>query len=570
MSTIKRCSYSPDRSPLADLDRAQIGQLNHGGDHDISARVKTIVQKHLGYKGTKKFKAEFTRQKITFTLKTDRRENRTLTKDSGAWMLSKNDAPAEQLDPALQKEVDSLIKEVLNRIRRTHHTRTHFSPSLAPSRSVQEFPRLSASEASFRDPCFDDEEYQTLQRSVTQLEEQVDQTQAALETQRETYENTFSQQESKLADAECELQELQHELEELRSMNVDQEKQARSLEEQMAALQSSIEEKEDLFRRAQADLASSKREAAATLQQTQDQLRALKEKTDQERAQLQQQLRALQEELTPTRQALDQARLELAALRERQGQDQAALQATIDEKAAALEAATQAAQTTQKQVAALEASITELRRNQETLNRQADAQQKSFKLQLQKAAQLQEITGQEKAQAERQLAEARALHQSQLENAQRQMRTLEAQIQDLQGSLASKDTSYRSMQSKKEQLESQLYQMSQHLGALQLRLSRAQIQEVGAINQGVQAFLLKILQLTEEVKELKKLHEEQLQIAAQEHKKVMETLIEARKEAQQDLALIRHQESTIQSLEKQLKESEGISKMAVGHLWTKQ
>ena len=119
MTTITASSYSPNSpaQPLNPLRPGQVALLNRGAANDVSQRVRTVVQRHLGYQGTEEYRAHFTKQQITFTLRNgNAAENRTLVLQNSHWMLSQNNAPATPLDEALENEVNTLVTEILTRI----------------------------------------------------------------------------------------------------------------------------------------------------------------------------------------------------------------------------------------------------------------------------------------------------------------------------------------------------------------------------------------------------------------------------------------------------------------------
>jgi len=119
MTTITASSYSPNcpAQPLNPLTGAQVGLLCQGKTYDISQKVKTIVQRHFGYQGTEEFRVHFTKQEMTFTLKNgDAAENRTLAFQNDHWMLSKNSAQAAAIDPNLDNEVTTLVRDILDNI----------------------------------------------------------------------------------------------------------------------------------------------------------------------------------------------------------------------------------------------------------------------------------------------------------------------------------------------------------------------------------------------------------------------------------------------------------------------
>ncbi len=119
MTTIKAAEYSPNSpaQPLTSLKEGQVALLNRGAANDISQRVKTVVQRHLGYQGTEVFRTTFTKKEITFALKNGSvDENRTLKIENGHWMLSQNSTPTAPLDPALEGEVNALVTEILANI----------------------------------------------------------------------------------------------------------------------------------------------------------------------------------------------------------------------------------------------------------------------------------------------------------------------------------------------------------------------------------------------------------------------------------------------------------------------
>jgi chromosome segregation ATPase len=134
MTTITACEYSPiSGQPLTRLDPSKIELLNKKAQHDITDRIRTVVQRHLDYQGTETFRATFTKQQILFTLTTGTAvENRTLKYENNRWMLSKDNAAAIPLNPALQNEVNSLINEILYRIGQAHNTGSSPVPALAP------------------------------------------------------------------------------------------------------------------------------------------------------------------------------------------------------------------------------------------------------------------------------------------------------------------------------------------------------------------------------------------------------------------------------------------------------
>jgi chromosome segregation ATPase len=116
MTTIKASEYSPTAA-LNPLTPGQVTLLNKGAANDISQRVKTIVQTHLGYQGNEEFRTTFTKKEVTFTLKTGpATENRTLKLVNGHWMLSQNSTAPAALDPTVEAEVNTLITEILANI----------------------------------------------------------------------------------------------------------------------------------------------------------------------------------------------------------------------------------------------------------------------------------------------------------------------------------------------------------------------------------------------------------------------------------------------------------------------
>ena len=118
MTTITTSSYSPNSlQPLAALSSGQVTLLNKGKVHDISQRVKTVVQSHLGYLGREVFKTTFTKQEITFTLRNgDAAEDRTLKLENGQWKLSKNNVHVKNLDQSVKDDVNTLVTEILANI----------------------------------------------------------------------------------------------------------------------------------------------------------------------------------------------------------------------------------------------------------------------------------------------------------------------------------------------------------------------------------------------------------------------------------------------------------------------
>src|SRR5579864_9367443 len=117
MTTIRISDYSPDSpaQPLNRLSPGQVALLNRGAANDISQRVRTVVQNHLGYQGTETFTTTFTKEEIIFALK-DGSDNRTLTLVNGHWMLSQNNAQATRLNPKVEAEVNALVTEILDKI----------------------------------------------------------------------------------------------------------------------------------------------------------------------------------------------------------------------------------------------------------------------------------------------------------------------------------------------------------------------------------------------------------------------------------------------------------------------
>jgi chromosome segregation ATPase len=117
MTTIRASEYSPNSpaTPLTPLKPGQVTLLNKGAANDISQRVRTIVQTHLGYQGTETFRTTFTKKEVTFTLRDGpATEKRTLKLVNGHWMLSQNSTtPAAPLDPTVEAEVNTLINEIL-------------------------------------------------------------------------------------------------------------------------------------------------------------------------------------------------------------------------------------------------------------------------------------------------------------------------------------------------------------------------------------------------------------------------------------------------------------------------
>ncbi len=119
MTTITASEYSPNHPalPLTALNPGKVALLNQGKTYDISQKVKTVVQNHLGYKGTEVFRTTFTKQEITFTLTNAiAAETRTLKLVNGHWELTQNTAPAALLNPDVEGEVNSLVTEILANI----------------------------------------------------------------------------------------------------------------------------------------------------------------------------------------------------------------------------------------------------------------------------------------------------------------------------------------------------------------------------------------------------------------------------------------------------------------------
>ncbi len=119
MTRIKASEYSPNSHAVAlnPLTKGQVTLLNKGATNDISERVKTLVQTHLGYRGDENFKTTFTKKEVTFSLKNGpATENRTLKLVNGHWMLSQNSTDPAALDPNVEAEVNTLITEILANI----------------------------------------------------------------------------------------------------------------------------------------------------------------------------------------------------------------------------------------------------------------------------------------------------------------------------------------------------------------------------------------------------------------------------------------------------------------------
>src|SRR5579863_4064928 len=125
MTRINASEYSPNNTkPLTALTPGQVTLLNKGAANDISQRVKTIVQNHLGYQGDEEFRTTFTKKEVTFTLKNGVvDENRTLKLVNGHWMLSQNSTTPAALNPDVEAEVNTLITEILANIGNASHAK---------------------------------------------------------------------------------------------------------------------------------------------------------------------------------------------------------------------------------------------------------------------------------------------------------------------------------------------------------------------------------------------------------------------------------------------------------------
>ncbi len=119
MTTIKESRYSSNitTAPLADLTAGQVALLNKGKTHDISDKVRRVVQGPLGYMGSEEFRVKFTKQKIIFSLTSgSETENRTLICQNGLWMLSQESTTATTLPSTVADEVNHLITDILSKI----------------------------------------------------------------------------------------------------------------------------------------------------------------------------------------------------------------------------------------------------------------------------------------------------------------------------------------------------------------------------------------------------------------------------------------------------------------------
>ncbi|HEX4838942.1 MAG TPA: hypothetical protein VFU89_00690, partial [Rhabdochlamydiaceae bacterium] len=140
MTSITTSSYSPNPSTQpTPLTPGQVGLLKRGGQFDISQKVKTVVQRHLGYQGTEEFCTQFTKDQITFTLKNgSATESRTLVLQNSHWMLSQNGATPTALDSKLESEVNTLVTEILSKIGQASQTNVPDpAPETNPTVSIE-------------------------------------------------------------------------------------------------------------------------------------------------------------------------------------------------------------------------------------------------------------------------------------------------------------------------------------------------------------------------------------------------------------------------------------------------
>ncbi len=152
MTTITDCTYSAvsgqPQTPLRD----KVSLLNKDGSHDISQRVRNVVQQHLSYKGTDVFQATITKTQITFTLQNGpATETRTLKYEGNKWMLQKGtDARTEFEDPTNQIGQD--IENILANIRGVFNSRindTNPAATPPPTGRLSEDPSTPRSDPDF-------------------------------------------------------------------------------------------------------------------------------------------------------------------------------------------------------------------------------------------------------------------------------------------------------------------------------------------------------------------------------------------------------------------------------------
>lgn len=149
MTSITASSYSPNSPTQAThLTPGQVELLKRGGQFDISQKVMTVVQRHLGYRGTEEFRTRFTKDQITFTLKNGPvTESRTLVLQNSHWMLSQNGATPRALDSRLENEVNTLVTDILSKIGQASNTVVPDpAPETNPTVSVEGEERTNDSE----------------------------------------------------------------------------------------------------------------------------------------------------------------------------------------------------------------------------------------------------------------------------------------------------------------------------------------------------------------------------------------------------------------------------------------
>ncbi|HEX2578954.1 MAG TPA: hypothetical protein VHK67_00935 [Rhabdochlamydiaceae bacterium] len=372
MTTITASSYSSNATsqPLAPLKPGQVQLLKQGGQFDISKKVKTIVQSHLGYLGTDDFSARFTKQQITFTLKNGlAAESRTLTLQNGHWMLSQNDAPASAINPALENEVNTLVTEILSIIEQA---------SQAPVPNPTPATELTASvEGTDRTV---DTELTEVKARLASLETQLcgNRTlEESLRTQKEISREIASLNEDLARRPQNDTAELKRALEE--KDRQFQELQHRA-EETIARLKAGAEADRQQFHRQQQIAEQEAREKitekAAQLEHTKAELANSQDRSVKEKEELREQIAKLQGDL-------DRNRNHLEALVKQQSDaqaDQKRQSSALDELNNKLGTAQKDCQNQQQEIARLEAELKQMKAELEEENAAHEKLQKDASL----------------------------------------------------------------------------------------------------------------------------------------------------------------------------------------------
>jgi len=314
---------------MTPLKPGQVLLLKRGGQFDISQKVKTVVQRHFGYQGTEEFRANFTKDRITFTLKNNPdTESRTLVLQNSHWMLSQNGATPTALDSRLENEVNTLVTEILSKIGQASHTNV---PDPVPETNAT----------------------------------------ASIEGEERTNDSELTDVKARLAILETRLGEhltleesLRTQKEILREITHLRDGLARGPKDGTVELKKVLEEKEkqlkELQSRAEEEIGKMKEAVEAERQQMTDQLGLAKKNLRDAQAKAEQEIGKLQEQITKLQEAQQQNKQTFEALDKKHKEALAAQEkqsVLLKKKENLLEAAQKEHQNQQQQIAKLEAEL---------------------------------------------------------------------------------------------------------------------------------------------------------------------------------------------------------------------